>query len=145
MACELEVSLSVVQRLMKQGTVRRHSSSTRPSLTAENQVERVKFAVEHVRFRGNDCSFHDMYDVVHIDEKWFNEDSDRKTYYLLDNEEEPHRARKSKRFIGKTMFIAAVARPRYISLLSDCLIKFYNLSILIPDMTQVEKQGLMAK
>ena len=54
-----------------------------------------------------------MFNIVHIDEKWFNEDVDRKTYYLLPDEENPLRCRKSKRFIGKTMFLTAVARPRW--------------------------------
>lgn len=57
-----------------------------------------------------------MYNIVHVDEKWFNEDVDKKTYYLLDGEEPPHRQRKSKRFIGKTIFLAAVAHPRSVLL-----------------------------
>jgi hypothetical protein len=57
-------------------------------------------------------SFDKMYNVVHIDEKWFNETSDKKVYYLADDEENPIRNRKSKKFIGKTMFLAAVSRPR---------------------------------
>ncbi|GJQ66340.1 hypothetical protein Trydic_g4383 [Trypoxylus dichotomus] len=49
-----------------------------------------------------------MYDYVRIDEKWF---------YLSQvktlDEAEPERHCKSKRFITKVMFMAAVARPRY--------------------------------
>uniref|UniRef100_H3G6S8 Uncharacterized protein n=1 Tax=Phytophthora ramorum TaxID=164328 RepID=H3G6S8_PHYRM len=48
-----------------------------------------------------------------IDEKWFNEDVDGRTYLLLPDEEAPQRHRRSKHFIPKTMFLAAIARPRY--------------------------------
>uniref|UniRef100_H3G690 Transposase n=1 Tax=Phytophthora ramorum TaxID=164328 RepID=H3G690_PHYRM len=48
-----------------------------------------------------------------IDEKWFYEDHDKRSYLLFPGEEPPHRTRKSKRFIPKTMLLAAVARPRY--------------------------------
>ncbi len=110
---ELDVSTSVVQRLMKTKEMRRHSSNVKPVLTDENKMERVDFCLAHI---GQDASgrhqFDDMYDVVHVDEKWFNEDTDKRTFYLLKDEEEPQRRRKSKRFIGKTMFLAAVARPR---------------------------------
>lgn len=57
--------------------------------------------------------FHDFYDYVHIDEKWFFIDKDRKTYYVTDSEKEPHRAARSKRFLIKVMFLVAVARPRF--------------------------------
>jgi hypothetical protein len=36
-----------------------------------------------------------------------------KTYFLAEGEAEPHRAAKSKRYIEKIMFLAAVARPRF--------------------------------
>ncbi|KAG2854987.1 hypothetical protein PC113_g12828 [Phytophthora cactorum] len=56
--------------------------------------------------------FDEEYDIVHVDEKWFNEDKVDRAYLLLDGEEPPPRDRKSKRFIPKMMFLAAVARPR---------------------------------
>ncbi|KAG3238252.1 hypothetical protein PI124_g16771 [Phytophthora idaei] len=54
-----------------------------------------------------------MHNVVHLDEKWFNEDKDKRTGYGLPGEALPLRRQKSKSFIGKTMFLAAAARPRY--------------------------------
>ncbi|ETV65481.1 hypothetical protein H257_17775 [Aphanomyces astaci] len=57
--------------------------------------------------------FDPLWDVVHLDEKWFNADKDRRTMYLLANEAPPCRSWKSKRFIPKVMFLAAVARPRF--------------------------------
>nr|XP_017233213.1 PREDICTED: uncharacterized protein LOC108207264 [Daucus carota subsp. sativus] len=37
----------------------------------------------------------------------------RETYYLFTDEEEPYRTCKSKNFVMKVMFLAAVARPRF--------------------------------
>lgn len=54
-----------------------------------------------------------MYDVVHVDEKWFNMYRASTTYYLSPMETIPYRACPNKRYIGKVMFLAAVARPRY--------------------------------
>ncbi|XP_058191991.1 uncharacterized protein LOC131309348 [Rhododendron vialii] len=54
-----------------------------------------------------------MYDHVHIDEKWFYLSKVSERYYLLPQEEEPVRTCKSKKFITKVMFLAAVARPRF--------------------------------
>ena len=55
-----------------------------------------------------------MYDVVHVDEKWFyiTDLEENMTVYLAHDEPEPERHCKSKRYIGKIMFLCAVARPR---------------------------------
>ncbi|KAK9698025.1 hypothetical protein RND81_08G077700 [Saponaria officinalis] len=54
-----------------------------------------------------------MYESIHIDEKWFYMTKASERYYLLPDEEEPHRCLKSKTFITKVMFMAAVGRPMY--------------------------------
>lgn len=61
----------------------------------------------------NSLRFHNFYDHVHIDEKRFFIDTDRKHYYLAKDEAVPHRTAQSKRFLTKVMFLTAVARPRY--------------------------------
>lgn len=53
-----------------------------------------------------------MYNVVHVDEKWFNHDTAQRRYYLTADEEPPHRVRHSARFIEKSMFLVGVAKPR---------------------------------
>ncbi|ETP51183.1 hypothetical protein F442_03611 [Phytophthora nicotianae P10297] len=88
LAAALGVSTTVIRRLLKEGAFRRHSSNVKPALTEENRLARVQFALSHTTS-----------EVV----RWYSP-----TY-----EEEPVRQRQSKRFISKTMFIAAVARPRY--------------------------------
>ena len=54
-----------------------------------------------------------MYEYVHIDEKWFYITKQNTGYYLVPGEPDPIRTCKSKRFVTKVMFMAAVARPRY--------------------------------
>ncbi|CAM9807864.1 unnamed protein product [Discosporangium mesarthrocarpum] len=58
----------------------------------------------------------DMYDCVHVDEKWFYVTKDGRGIYLHPEEDVPKPPRaQNKRFITKVMFLAAVARPRVIS------------------------------
>jgi hypothetical protein len=54
-----------------------------------------------------------MHNIVFIDEKWFYITKNKNNYYLLCDEDEPYRTCKSKNFIGKLMFLAVVARPRF--------------------------------
>lgn len=58
-------------------------------------------------------TFHNMHNIIHIDEKWFYISKASKRYYLVPGEEEPLRTCKSKTFMTKVMFLAAVARPRF--------------------------------
>ena len=55
-----------------------------------------------------DPMFKSMHNIVHIDEKWFYMTKKPKNYYLLLDEDEPHRTCKSKNFIGKVMFLVAL-------------------------------------
>ncbi|CAN0086146.1 unnamed protein product [Discosporangium mesarthrocarpum] len=58
----------------------------------------------------------DMYDWVHVDEKWFYVMKDVRGIYLHPEEEAPKPPRfQNKRFITKVMILAAVARPKMIS------------------------------
>ncbi|KAI9083257.1 hypothetical protein K1719_034789 [Acacia pycnantha] len=60
-----------------------------------------------------DLTFKSMHNIVHLDEKWFYMTKKNANYYLLPGEEEPLRTTKNKNFIGKVMFLVAVARPRF--------------------------------
>ncbi|XP_012851562.1 PREDICTED: uncharacterized protein LOC105971259 [Erythranthe guttata] len=60
----------------------------------------------------HDPIFNGMYNIVHIDEKWFNMTKKSEHYYLLPDEEDPLRTCKSKNFIANVMFLVAIARPR---------------------------------
>ncbi|ETN10499.1 hypothetical protein PPTG_10626 [Phytophthora nicotianae INRA-310] len=104
------LSRYLVSAMLKEGRLHR-STRIKPALTTENKHMRV----EHVLSYIDDAihNFEPMENVIHIDEKWFNQDTNTRTYMLLEGELPPQRDRKSKNFIPKTMFLAAVARPRY--------------------------------
>ncbi|KAE8973997.1 hypothetical protein PF005_g26101 [Phytophthora fragariae] len=109
----------LVQQLIKEGYMRRALRQTRPLLTASHRVARLKFAVNHVKLNGDGQYYFDpMFDVVHIDEKWFYVKKIGQRVYVLTGkdgtplEEAPVQYVQSKRHIKKVMFLCAVARPR---------------------------------
>jgi hypothetical protein len=57
--------------------------------------------------------FMEMYNIIHMDEKWFNTTSKYMKYYMLPKEDDPHRTMHNKNRIGKVMFLSAVERPIY--------------------------------
>ncbi|ETV78648.1 hypothetical protein H257_08139 [Aphanomyces astaci] len=83
------LTLGTLHRKLRDGTIQRKSSRIKPLLTINNMVERVAFC------------------------KWFNADKDRRKVYLVKGQTIGRRVAKSKKFIPKFMFLAAVARPRY--------------------------------
>ncbi|RHY91619.1 hypothetical protein DYB35_013046 [Aphanomyces astaci] len=92
------ISIGTLSRHLKKGTFRRRSTRIKLLLSEAKKLERVQFY---------------LWDVVPLEEKWFNADKDRRTVYLLPDKTPQRRSWKSKRFIPKVMFLAAVARPRY--------------------------------
>lgn len=101
---------TLFERFAKDREIKRVSSAVKPFLTEHNKRQRLDFCISKVQPNGH---FHDFYDAVHIDEKWFYLTQTTRSYYLLPDEETPHRTCKSKRFVTKVMFMAAVARPRF--------------------------------
>jgi hypothetical protein len=132
-AALLDMPKSSFADLLKTDEIRACASRIKPLLTQENKHQRLDHVLQFVRpgtvfmctyalcdsisnensMKEPSLSFHDFYDHVHIDEKWFFIDKDRRTFYLTDNEQLDHRATKSKRFLTKVMFLVAVARPRW--------------------------------
>ena len=109
LAKEIEVPRATLYRRFKSGSFKRVSSAIKPLLTEENKRERVDICRSFVYESGY---FDPMFDRIHIDEKWFYLTKAKRSYYVTNDEETPHRQCKSKRFIPKIMFLAAVARPR---------------------------------
>ncbi|XP_021715982.1 uncharacterized protein LOC110683883 [Chenopodium quinoa] len=60
-----------------------------------------------------DPTFEDMDHIIHIDEKWFYLNPDKRRFYLLPSEEDPHRVQQSRRLKLKAMFMAVVGKPLY--------------------------------
>ncbi|GER32738.1 mariner transposase [Striga asiatica] len=111
----LGVSCSKLHNLFMRGVLRRHSSAIKPHLKDENKISRLEFCLSMLdeSTTSNEPKFKGMYNYVPIDEKWFYMTKKEQTYYLLNNEEDPHRSCQSKNNIAKVMFLAATARPRF--------------------------------
>jgi len=101
---------------MKKGLIVRSSNTIKPHLTEDNKEAHLKFAMDHVSslttLRGG-SRMNDMFNVVHIDEKWFHLTKVKQTIYLLPHEVGPERSTQSKKIIPKIMFLCAVARSRF--------------------------------
>ncbi|KAF0695052.1 Aste57867_14110 [Aphanomyces stellatus] len=82
------------------GVTAKYSSYLKPTFTESNKVARTKY-------------FDDMYDTVHVDEKWFFMTREKKVIYGVPGEKIKRRSCKSKRHLLKVMFLSAVARPRW--------------------------------
>ena len=73
LAVGLKYSKSTVGRWVKSGMIRSHTSAIRPNLTAPNKMLRLRFSLEALevdRFIQK-IKFRNMYNTIHIDEKWF--------------------------------------------------------------------------
>ena len=111
----IHMAKTTLFRRFKQGYLRRHSNSLKPVLKDSNKKERVQFCFKMVdpNTVHIDPQFGDMENILHLDEKWFNMTKNNKTFYLMPDEDDPVRTIQNKNYIGKVMFLVAVARPRY--------------------------------
>ena len=111
---KLNMSKWRVQKYLSKGLIRRHSSSIKPYLTEANKKSRLQWCVDMVnRELLDDPRFKELYDFVFIDEKWFYLHQRSENYYLLPEEDEPHRTCKNKNYIPRLMFLCVCARTRF--------------------------------
>jgi hypothetical protein len=61
----------------------------------------------------DDPKFYEMLNVIHVDDKWYNASKKNRKFYLLPDEEDPHRTVQNKNAIDKVMFFSGVALPRW--------------------------------
>jgi len=54
-----------------------------------------------------------FFDFVFIDEKWFYLTQKSEKYYLLPEEDDPHRTCKNKNYTPRLMFLCVCAQPRF--------------------------------
>ena len=115
MASALGIGHSQFYRMMKSGNIGAHTNSIKPKLSHDHKIRRLNFILSQIISPTIDTppKFSLMYNVVHIDEKWFYMRRETQRYYLFpSNEEEPYWCVQNKNFIGKVMFIATVIRPQ---------------------------------
>jgi AraC-like DNA-binding protein len=115
LAQELGMQKSTLHRLFKEGMLRRHSNSLKPYLKEPNKKQRLQFCISmlYPSTLANDPKFLEMYNIIHIDEKWFYITRKNRNFYLVPGEIDPHRTVQNKNAIVKVMFLSAVARPRF--------------------------------
>ncbi|XP_058753748.1 uncharacterized protein LOC131626927 [Vicia villosa] len=99
----LNIPKTSLIRLHKSGVIRRHSSTLKPYLKEDNMINHLRFCKDMLDSSSlpHDLKFLSMHNIVFIDEKWFYITKTKNNYYLLRDEEEPHRTCKRKNFIGK--------------------------------------------
>jgi hypothetical protein len=116
LAHALDIGVATLHCRIKEGIVKPNTNAVKPFLTDANKKARLQYCLSMLD-QGSVAlgapHFQDMYDHVHVDEKWFNISKTCARYYLAADEEPPHRTCKSKRFITKVMFLTAVAKPRW--------------------------------
>lgn len=115
-ACAISVSKSTLHCRFTKEIIKRHTNALKPYLINANKASRLAYVVDQIdesTLTDGDSHFYNQWDRVHIDKKWFNLTEERGTFYLAVDEEAPHQTGKSKRFVLKVMFMAAVALPRF--------------------------------
>ncbi|XP_057791323.1 uncharacterized protein LOC131008464 [Salvia miltiorrhiza] len=113
MSSKIGVSKSLIHLWVKENKLKPHINAIKPFLTPQNMLCRLRWSLCQLNplSEGGKFRFQTMYNIIHVDEKWFNLTKTSGRYYLLPNEIEPYRTCKSKRHIEKIMFLAAVSRP----------------------------------
>nr|ACV32576.1 mar19 transposase [synthetic construct] len=113
-SAKLNMSKSKIQRYLRKGFLRCHSSSIKPYLTETNKKSRLKWCVDMIkRDLHGGPRFKDFFDLVFIDEKWFYLSQKSEKYYLLPEQDYPHRTCKNKNYIPRLMFLCVCAQPRF--------------------------------
>jgi protease II len=115
LAHSLGMPSSTVHRMFKDGFLRRHSNSLKPYLREENKKERLKWCLSMLddHTLQTQPKFKEMKNIIHQDEKWFNATRKSVTYYMTNNEEDPHRTVRNKNYIENVMFFCAVGNPQF--------------------------------
>ncbi|XP_021761180.1 uncharacterized protein LOC110726017 [Chenopodium quinoa] len=90
-AAALNISHVTLHYLKKKGRIRTHTASSKPALTSDHKVARMKWVLSHINpIQGNENpTFDDMKYSIHIDEKWFYLNPDKRRFYLLPSEKIP--------------------------------------------------------
>jgi hypothetical protein len=111
----INIARSTLHRWFKEGMLRCHSNSLKPLLKAKNINDRLLWCLAMIDPSSlpDDPKFYEMLNVIHVDEKWYNVSKRNRKFYLLPDEEDPHRTVQKKNAIDKVMFFSGVALPRW--------------------------------
>ncbi|XP_057535502.1 uncharacterized protein LOC130813678 [Amaranthus tricolor] len=111
------VSQTTICRWKTKKYFRKHTNAIKMLLTNKNKLDRLIFYLTSCILdeQTSNFTFNKMSNVVHIDEKLFYITRTQQTFYLIQDEIEPHREIQFKRFVPNIMFMCAVARPIFSS------------------------------
>ena len=70
LAALLGIPKSTIQVMRAQGILKRYKSYLKPTLKDEHRIKRIGYCLS-MRDPGDPTKYRDMYDRVHVDEKWF--------------------------------------------------------------------------
>jgi hypothetical protein len=87
------------------------SIALKPLLSKVHKAQRVLYAVS--KLNAVDRKYHDFYDSIHIDEKWFFISQKQLRCYTAPDEVPPEQNAQNRDHLIKVMFLCAIARPRY--------------------------------
>ena len=108
-ANHIDIPLTILWWYWKLGDISKSTVHMKNALTLQHMRDRVEWCESFVGASG---TYKDMYEYVHIDEKWFYLGQVKKYFYMLPEEAEPHFTCQNKKFLTKVMFICAVVRPQ---------------------------------
>jgi hypothetical protein len=108
------VPVTTLRRWASKMEVRRHSRFIKPKLTPAHKAARLAFVrAQVINPHSRRPCYHDHYDVVHIDEKWFHIMPQKQTILLGPNEDPPPPPKaQHKSHVPKTMVVALSTRPQ---------------------------------
>ncbi|ETK95234.1 hypothetical protein L915_01816 [Phytophthora nicotianae] len=85
------LSKHLVQALIREGVLKVHSTRIKPYLSGDNKHRRIEHAPTFIG--PTTLMFEPMYDIVHVDEKWFHEDDNTRSCFIFDGETALQRSR----------------------------------------------------
>ena len=94
MAAELDISLTTVNRLVKEDLLVPRYTRYTPALTENNMIVRSVYAENELERKADSWYFKDQFDTIHLDEKWFFVCKESMRVYLTKDEV-------ANRFVGK--------------------------------------------
>jgi len=112
LADQIDAPATTLRRLKGKGLFK-HTSPLKPFLTDEHMIARIDHVLSKIDPERPEW-YRNMYDEVHVDEKWFFLTEDGRTFVLCEGEEPPKRKVRHKSYIAKVMFLCAQARPRMV-------------------------------
>jgi hypothetical protein len=118
-AAALGVSKRFIQDLTRDGHLRKETSRLKPTVQQHHKDERLMWCFNMIdpttmNPTRSSMKFQDMYDLVHVDEKWFNLKQVKAGFILSSKEKAPYRHTRHKNHIQKVQFLSALGRPHYV-------------------------------